>query len=82
MRRIGFAAILALLMLAPFAEAQQPGRLYRIGFLFFGAPGPSAEADAFRQGLRELGYKEGLKLGLLRVPRPSTIAPSTKNLRR
>jgi putative tryptophan/tyrosine transport system substrate-binding protein len=40
-------------------EAQPAGKVSRIGFLFFGAPGPSAEVDAFRQGLRELGYIEG-----------------------
>jgi putative ABC transport system substrate-binding protein len=40
-------------------EAQPAGKVSRIGFLFFGAPGPSAEADAFRQGLRDLGYIEG-----------------------
>jgi putative ABC transport system substrate-binding protein len=41
------------------AEAQQAGKVPRIGFLFFGSPGPSRELDAFRQGLRELGYTEG-----------------------
>src|SRR5262245_8863641 len=41
------------------AEAQQAGKVWRIGFLFFGAPGPSAEVDAFRQGLHDLGYIEG-----------------------
>ena len=41
------------------AEAQQTGKVPRIGFLFFGSPGPSREVDAFRQGLRGLGYTEG-----------------------
>jgi len=41
------------------AEAQQAGKVPRIGFLFFGSPGPSREVDAFRQGLRGLGYTEG-----------------------
>jgi putative ABC transport system substrate-binding protein len=46
-------------VLAPLAaEAQPAGKIPRIGFLFYGAPGPSAEIDAFRQGLRELGYIE------------------------
>ena len=40
------------------AEGQPAGKIPRIGFLFHGAPGPSAELDAFRQGLRELGYIE------------------------
>jgi putative tryptophan/tyrosine transport system substrate-binding protein len=42
------------------AEAQQPTKIPRIGFL--GAPPLSAMAartEAFRQGLRELGYMEG-----------------------
>jgi putative tryptophan/tyrosine transport system substrate-binding protein len=38
------------------ARAQQPARVPRIGFLFYGAPELSLEIDAFRQGLRELGY--------------------------
>jgi putative ABC transport system substrate-binding protein len=47
------------LLAAPLAaEAQPAGKIPRIGFLFYGAPGPSAEIDAFRQGLRELGYIE------------------------
>src|SRR5450830_123378 len=41
------------------AHAQQPAKVPRIGFLFYGSPGPSPELDAFRQGLRELGYIEG-----------------------
>src|SRR5262247_2860567 len=38
------------------------GKVSRVGFMFFGAPGPSAEADAFRQGMYELGYREGQNL--------------------
>ncbi len=41
------------------AEAQPAGKVSRIGFLFYGSPGPSPELDAFRQGLHELGYIEG-----------------------
>jgi ABC-type uncharacterized transport system substrate-binding protein len=41
------------------ARAQQPARVPQIGFLFYGAPELSLEIDAFRQGLRELGYIEG-----------------------
>ena len=46
--------------LAPIAEAQQPTRIPRIGYL--GAFTPSAGAsllEAFRQGLRDGGYVEG-----------------------
>jgi putative tryptophan/tyrosine transport system substrate-binding protein len=40
-------------------RAQQPAKVPRVGFLFYGSPGPAPEVDAFRQGLRELGYVEG-----------------------
>src|SRR5262245_11871487 len=39
------------------AEAQQPKKVPRIGFLSTGSPGPNFEA--FRLGLRDLGYIEG-----------------------
>jgi putative tryptophan/tyrosine transport system substrate-binding protein len=43
------------------AEAQQPKKVPRIGYLSSGsgAGGHSPRAEAFRQGLRELGYVEG-----------------------
>jgi putative tryptophan/tyrosine transport system substrate-binding protein len=41
------------------ARAQQTAKAARIGFLFYGSPGRSVEVEAFRQGLRELGYIEG-----------------------
>lgn len=43
------------------AEAQQPAKIPRIGFISsMGAPGtPSPLFDAFRQGLRDLGYVDG-----------------------
>ena len=53
-----------LLLTAPFAQAQQPARIPRIGIL-----GPSSASsflprvEAFRQRLRELGYVEGLPVG-------------------
>ena len=40
------------------AKAQQPKKVPRIGYLGFGAPIPD-RIEAFRQGLRELGYVEG-----------------------
>ncbi len=42
------------------AHTQQPTKVPRIGFLF-GSPlsANSARVEAFRQGLRELGYVEG-----------------------
>ena len=52
---------LGLLAGAPAAEAQQTKKVYRVGWLSPGSrpSGPSAELDAFQQGLRELGYTEG-----------------------
>jgi putative tryptophan/tyrosine transport system substrate-binding protein len=42
------------------AEAQQPTTIPRIGFLITSSPSAIAtRMDAFRQGLRELGYVEG-----------------------
>ncbi len=65
MRLIGLAVILAVsLILAPLAvEAQQPGKVPRIGVLVVGsASSESTRIEAFRQGLRELGYVEGRNL--------------------
>ena len=39
------------------AQAQQPANIPRIGYL--GSTSVSARTEAFRQGLRELGYVEG-----------------------
>jgi putative ABC transport system substrate-binding protein len=62
MRRIGLAVVLAINLVAPplVAEAQQTGKVHRIGFL--GNSTAALEADlvgAFREGLRDLGYVEG-----------------------
>jgi putative tryptophan/tyrosine transport system substrate-binding protein len=43
------------------AEAQQAGKVYRIGFLRAGEP-PKFWIDEFRQGLRDVGYIEGQNL--------------------
>jgi putative ABC transport system substrate-binding protein len=49
-----------LLITAPPTEAQQPAKVPRIGFLFGTSPSAVvARTEAFRQGLRELGYVEG-----------------------
>ena len=48
------------LLAAPLAVQAQPAeKPSRIGFLVYGVSGPSPELDAFRQGLRDLGYVEG-----------------------
>jgi putative tryptophan/tyrosine transport system substrate-binding protein len=55
-------SLLAALTLASFhlAEAQQPKKIPRLGFLVPGSLSSySARIEAFRQGLRELGYVEG-----------------------
>src|SRR2546425_6736227 len=54
------------LLAAPLAaEAQQAGKVYRIGFLSYRGCRASLDPnDAFRQGLREVGYVEGENLVL------------------
>ena len=62
MKKAGVLSILfvvALLVVAVIADAQQPKKVQRIGVLSPGSPRPSPLLDAFRQGLRELGYVEG-----------------------
>ena len=62
-RKTALASILfagALLAVAVIVEAQQPAKVPRIGFLIGSSPaGSAARIEAFRQGLRELGYIEG-----------------------
>jgi putative tryptophan/tyrosine transport system substrate-binding protein len=49
-----------LLAVAVIAEAQQPKKVPRIGYLVISSlSGSESRAEAFRQGLRELGYVEG-----------------------
>jgi putative ABC transport system substrate-binding protein len=55
-----FVTGLGLLLASPVVAHAQPARqVPRVGYLFYGSPGPSREIDAFRLGLRELGYVEG-----------------------
>ena len=60
-RKLGSFALWAMLFTLCFpAEAQQPKKIPRIGFLTgVSSPTNSARHEAFRQGLRELGYVEG-----------------------
>jgi putative ABC transport system substrate-binding protein len=53
----GFALNAVLLTLCFPAQAQQPGKIPRIGFVH--ADSVSARNEAFRHGLREIGYVEG-----------------------
>jgi ABC-type uncharacterized transport system substrate-binding protein len=64
MRRIRLAVVLALsLFLAPLAgEAQQVGKVYRIGWLGIAPPSSpplQTPSEAFLQGLRDHGFVEG-----------------------
>jgi putative tryptophan/tyrosine transport system substrate-binding protein len=63
MKKAGFLSILfvvALLAVAVIAEAQQPKKVPRIGYLSgTSLSANSARTDAFKKGLRELGYIEG-----------------------
>jgi ABC-type uncharacterized transport system substrate-binding protein len=54
---------LALLAAPLAAEAQQTGKVPRIGLLRPGLP-PDPSIEAFRQGLRELGYVESQSIGI------------------
>ena len=52
-----------LLTAVPVAEAQQPRKHYRVGYLSGGvAAARKPFLDAFRQGMRDLGYVEGQNL--------------------
>jgi ABC-type uncharacterized transport system substrate-binding protein len=61
---VGLALVALLFALCFSAEAQQPAKVPRIiGFVGVTSPSTiSARIDAFRQGLRELGYVEGTNI--------------------
>jgi putative ABC transport system substrate-binding protein len=56
-------ATTVLVIAAAFAHAQQPVIIPRIGFLFIGSR-DQPHLEAFRQGLRDLGYVEGKNISL------------------
>jgi len=57
--------LLVLLIMPLTADAQQPSKVARIGVLSGGTPATyAARHEAFRQGLRELGYVEGQNIVL------------------
>lgn len=61
LRTLGLLVTLALDLLAvPLAaDAQPPGRVYRIGYLHPGSVRSATALDAFRAGLRDFGWAEG-----------------------
>jgi putative tryptophan/tyrosine transport system substrate-binding protein len=63
-RKITVLALCAMLpALCASAEAQQTGKIFRIGFLVANFPSTNpGRLEAFRQGLRDLGYVEGKSL--------------------
>src|SRR5262245_31904110 len=67
-RIVGIILVFALgcLMALRTAEAQQLGKVHRLGFLVPGSAASDAafSPEALRQGLRELGYVEGRNLTL------------------
>ena len=63
-RRAFITTLTGGLLAAPLAaEAQQAGKVYKIGFLRAGEP-PKFWIDEFREGLRELGYVEGQNMAI------------------
>jgi len=60
-RSIVIRALAAVLLtMASLAEAQQPKRIHRIGYLSYGSvESEKSWLTAFQQGLREVGYSEG-----------------------
>src|SRR6266545_4010119 len=61
LKSVGLSLIaFVLVVTGAVAQAQQPKKVPRIGFLAGVSPSTiSARTEAFRQGLRELGYVEG-----------------------
>ena len=55
-----FIVIAAVLALCLPAEAQQPGKIPRIGYVTAASPiTASSQSEAFREALRKLGYVDG-----------------------
>ena len=76
MKRAAVPSILiavVLLAVAIIAEAQQPKQIPRIGYLHgASASSVAARTEAFREGLRELGYVEGKNI-LIEYPLSANV---------
>jgi putative ABC transport system substrate-binding protein len=59
-----FAIALTFAFSGAMAQAQQPAKPPRIGFIMADSSGSDPRVDAFRQGLRELGYVEGKNIAV------------------
>ena len=53
-----FAIAIELTLCGAMTEAQQPARMYRLGFVSSSSRDQSPREEAFRRGLRDLGYVE------------------------
>ena len=86
MRLIGLAVVLAVIItVVPLAmEAQQTGKVARIGILHIVPPDTSGGFAALQQGLRSLGYTEGQNIALdyRWPPRPEQLSASATELLR
>jgi putative tryptophan/tyrosine transport system substrate-binding protein len=68
-----------LLVSVDFVEAQQAGKVPRIGFVL-GSDGSDPRFEAFRQGLRDLGYNEGKNLLIEYRPAGGNLAHSSSRV--
>ena len=61
MKKASASILVAMMLLAVgvTAQAQQPKKIPRIGYLTLSSSSPSPLQEAFRDGLRQLGYIEG-----------------------
>ncbi len=64
MRVIGLVLAVVLTLGPLIVEANQPGKVYRIGVLTLSVASSTPIFEAFRQGLREHGYVEGQNIAL------------------
>jgi len=65
MKNLIYLLIIAIMVVGAVVQAQQPVKVPRVGYLSGGSLSTlAARIDAFRQGLRELGYIEGKNIAI------------------